>query len=197
MKIALMGPPNSGKSKLARAIAQELDIKSVVGYVDLIQKNSELALGGSATYWENFMVAGTRLAKEVSVGPGVDYVVAGTIVDTLCYAMVKADVVLNTSPQEDQRVAQAAQDAIRGLTTIYSQTWNYDLTFFLPYTRTQRKRREPWERVLEVVYADVIQAYGVPEVAILEGSSTQKFQTAMAEILTYEEDLVGENEETD
>lgn len=192
MKIAISGPPGSGKSKLAREIAQELDIKAVVGYTDLLQKNTDLALGPWATYSENMMIAGTRMGKECSAGP--DYVVAGTIIDTLSYGMMKTDIPLRPGPLDTARVETLAEGAIKGLGVIYAETWDYDLSFFLPYTKTTRKRRDLWAQRLEAIYIDVYEAYGVPETPALLGSAKEKFTTAMEVILAYEKGLDEEAE---
>lgn len=192
MKIAISGPPGSGKQKLARSIAQELDLKAVVGYTDLLQKNTDLALGPWATYSENMMVAGTRMGKEKSAG--TDYVVAGTIIDTLSYAMMKTDIPFYPGPLDTARVETLAEGAIKGLGVMYAETWDYDISFFLPYTKTTRKRREHWAQKLEAIYLDVYEAYHVPETPALLGTADEKFKGAMEIILAYTEKV---NEETD
>lgn len=196
MKIAISGPPGSGKSKLARDIAQELDIKAVVGYSELLQKNTDLALGPWATYSENMMVAGTRMAKERSAGQ--DYIVSGTILDTITYAMMKTDIPTRSGPLDIGRVETLAEGGIKGLGIIYAENWDYDLSFFLPYTGTTRKRRDPWAQKLESIYPDVFEAYRAPLDAALTGSSREKMDDAMGIILSYIEDQEEEmNEKTD
>lgn len=173
MRIAILGAPGSGKSKLARALATEHDLTLVDNYVQRLQKKTGLALGPWSSYSEHLMVAGHRLAEEYKVGFDKRITVS-TIVDTLVYAAVKADVVMNQSQQAARDTYLGAQSAMQGLTLMYRETWDYDVAFWLPYTEEEAKERSgTWEAALNSAYDSAFDAFQA-EVYTLLGTHKEK-----------------------
>lgn len=191
MRIGVLGPPGVEKSKFARALGKEFGLKVVDNYVQRLQKASELALGPWSSYAEHFMVAGLRLAEEAKVGD--ERITVGTSIDTLTYAMVKSDVVMHQSSEAARAVYLSAQAAVQGLTLMYTETWEYHLSFLLPYNDEQREELgRGWETTLDDAYAPVIESYGVPFTYTLHGTTAERIKVA-TEIINLAKEETAEN----
>lgn len=176
MRIGILGAPGTGKSKLARALGKEYDLTVVDGYVQRLQKKTDLALGPWSSYSEHFMVAGERLANEYKVGPDKRITVT-TIIDTLAYAAVKSDVTMHQGPEAARATYLVAQAAIQGLTMMFNETWDYDVAFWLPYTDEQiREKSGTWELALDSAYPTMIESFGVPYTFALDGDHASRLK---------------------
>lgn len=175
MRIGILGAPGVGKSKLARAIGKKHEITVVDGYIQRLQKQTDLALGAWSSYSEHFMVAGHRLAAEAKVGDDKRITVT-TIIDTITYAAVKSDVTMGKGPEHARAVYLSAQGAMQGLSLIYSETWDYDIVFWLPYSDVQRREKSgTWELALDSAYPAVLESFEVPYAYAVEGSHSDRF----------------------
>jgi nicotinamide riboside kinase len=168
MKIALLGSPGAGKSKLAGALARKHELRVVDNYVQKLQKSTGLALGPWATYPENLMIAGVRAAAEAKAAQSDQIITVGTVVDTLVYCAVRSDVDLH-SPDPDLRNAayQAASAAMAGVGMWYSQTWDYTLAFYLTNPKGD------WDNA----YNAVLENFHVPCI-VLEGEHADRVKIA-------------------
>ena len=197
MRVGLIGAPGSGKSKLGRLIAKEYEITLVDNYVQRLQKATNLALGPWSSYAEHMVVAGHRYAAEEKVGP-TDRVTAGTMIDTLTYAMVKSDVEFqygtknNTEKERIAAMYASAQAGIRGLTLFLTETWDYDLSFFLPFSDDAAKKADPWSLALDNAYPAVIESYNPPYTWRLDGTTEERFGIVKESI-----DFIREKQETE
>lgn len=177
MRIGILGAPGSGKSKLARTLAKEFDLTAVDNYVQRLQKKTDLALGPWSSYSELFMVAGQRLAEEEKVK--TDRVTVGTMVDTLVYAAVRSDVTMHRDGSDRQAVYLAAQAAMQGLSLMFTETWDYDICFHLPYTDEQkRKKQGTWEAAVDGAYLTVIESFQVPYAYTIGGPLEDRISIA-------------------
>lgn len=181
MRIGLIGAPGSGKSSLGRALSKELGISLVDNYVQKVQKSTNLALGPWASYSEHMVVNGIRYAAEEKVG-AEGRVTVGTPLDTLVYALVKSDTVLNRGARDNQdairELYKNAQVAIRGLTLFLTETWDYDISFYLPFSEETIKKYagtdEGWRNGLDSAYPTVIESYGPPYTFRIEGTTKER-----------------------
>jgi hypothetical protein len=193
-RLAVIGPPGTDKTKFARALGRwdgwNEWTKPVVldNYVPKLAKKTGLALGPWATYVENLMVAGERMKLE-SAHSALSTITVGTILDTLMYAHMHADVTLHRPELDRQTSYWRAQVAIQALTMWYTETWQYTLAFFLPFPA--HSNGLSWERDYAHLLPEVIETYQVPGiVTIPEGSVEErvKLATEVIQIARAEED---------
>jgi hypothetical protein len=178
MKIGIIGPPEVGKSKFAKALAKEHDLKIVDNYCQRLQRDTNLALGPWALYSEDFMIAGTRLAAEVKAPD--NRIVVGTILDTLTYAAIRSDLTLNQGFPSDRTAYVSAQATMQALSLIYSETWDFHLAFHLPYSKEQKeKQRKGWQSALDDAYRLMLESYMPAFTYTIEGSLSEKINIAL------------------
>lgn len=195
MRIGVAGPPGVEKSKFSRALATKFNLKRVDNYVQRLQKSTGLALGPWSSYAEHFMVAGQRLVEEYKAGD--ERIAAGTTLDSLVYALTKSDIVMNQSSEAARATYLAAQAAVQGLSLIYTETWEYHLTFHLPYSDIQRNLKgRCWETALDDAYLPVIESYGVPFIYTLQGSTAERIKVATEIIELAQKDQAATETET-
>lgn len=174
MKIGVLGPPGTGKSKFARALAKKYELKVVDGYVNRLQKSTGLALGPWSSYPELFMVAGLRMVEEAKADE--NRIVVGTILDTLIYAAVHADIALHKNLTAHQAAYLNGRVAIEALSMWYTDAWDYHIAFHLPYT--EEGDHEQWELNIDVAYRPVIDTYLPPYVYTLQGPAEERVELA-------------------
>lgn len=196
MRVAILGAPGVGKSKLARAIGKEHDLTVVDNYIQRLQKKTDLALGPWCSYSEHFMVAGHRLAAEYAVGFDKRITVT-TIADTLAYASMKSDVVMKDTDEERRALFLRVQSSMQGLGLIYSETWDYDISFYLPYSEKEKKEKERWEVILDSVYPSVIESFTIRDCYTLLGNHNERLKIINETIDTIKETDEPETPETD
>jgi hypothetical protein len=193
-KFAVIGPPGTDKTKFARGLARwdgwDEWTKPVVidNYVTAIKKKTGLALGPWSTYVENFMIAGERMKQEEahSAWPTIT---VGTIVDTLMYAHIHADLVLHRPEAERQTAYWQAQTAVQALTMWYTETWQYALAFFLPFP--EHSHGLGWERDYARLLPEVIETYQIPGIVTISNGTVEervKLATEVIEIARSQED---------
>lgn len=185
MRIGILGPPGADKSRVARAIGAEFDLPVVDNYVQRLQKSTDLALGPWSTYGEMFMVAGVRAAAEIK---HENSVTVGTIMDTMVYAMIHSDVLVQRNEEHRQALFVTAQTAIQGLTMWSKEAFTYDLSFLIPYNDEQVKGKGPWERALNEAYPVVLEAFELPLVVPLGGETKDRIKIAKEIIQLAQED---------
>jgi len=188
MRIGLLGAPGSGKSKLARALGEEHGLKVVDNYVQRLQKKTDLALGPWSSYPEHFMVASKRLEEEYAAGFDKRITVT-TILDTITYAAFHADVSLRKDKEAVRANYQAAQSAMGGLGLLFAETWDYDISFFLPYSEKEyEKRKDTWQVALDSAYVDVIDSFSPEGCYILAGNHDERLESVNNMIAAIEKD---------
>jgi adenylate kinase family enzyme len=128
MKIALIGAPGSGKTDLAKKLAEKYDANILDDYVENIGKESNLAMADQASYIGNLYVILRRIAMErwlIEKEPDKNLITCGTLVESSIYATVEA---LRYQTEVHQvRIIEF----MKMLGLIIQDTWDYDHAFIL------------------------------------------------------------------
>ena len=146
MKIGLAGVPGSGKTALAEALKtalEELDdqntlpVAIVDGYVEELQKETDLALGFFGTYIGNTHIALKRETKERLFAKDHNTVITcGTLFETSSYAgqHMEEEYEILSKDQEKERydLILRVEAMTRFLSCLYMDTIDYDYIFYLP-----------------------------------------------------------------
>jgi hypothetical protein len=179
VKIGIVGAPGAGKSdfaiRLKARLSEELFPESfwiIDDYVQEIQEDTGLALGPWAAHYENYMIAGVRLAAEARLD-GEDTITVGTILDSLTYTLILGGIDLSTEYSNDQFME--SQTAINGMALLYGQTWDYNMTFYLPL---ENGVDQLWRKRLDSTLPSVIDSFLVPNAFVLEGTTEERLDIA-------------------
>lgn len=131
MKIGISGPPGSGKSKLAKGLAEHYEGTEIVDeYVEEIGKLANVAVGPNATYISNLFISLWRIGKERALAaqeePPENTITCGTLIDSSVYASMDAV----TGQSEGHWIRIHNYMNITG--TMYQDTFDYVPLLYLP-----------------------------------------------------------------
>jgi hypothetical protein len=153
MKVALLGAPGSGKSKVARLSLRRLNRlpleklpgdqtnppgrqwKIIDGYVEKLQERTGLPFGEISTFPHNLAVITDRWVREAEAqGQGLNTITCGSIYESILYSTFST---LITSSREDGMVHDQMfhQVMMHTLGALESSTYDYDAIFWLPWTQ--------------------------------------------------------------
>jgi hypothetical protein len=194
MKIGIIGAPGSGKSKFAEDLGEAFDFTTVDNYVQRLKDTTDLELGYWASYSENFMIAGVRMAEERQFK---DTITAGTILDTLLYCAMKHDTTLTRGGQGAVQQAYKRSEyarvnsAMNAMGMMYTESWLYDLAFYLPFEKQASIEDTEWERIFDNEIPHLLEVFHAP-VITLSGSHDDKVRLAkeVTEIVLAEENPI-------
>lgn len=194
MRIGIVGAPGAGKTKFAKELAVYADGKYTIidNYAQRLQKSTGLALGFWGSYTDNFMVQGVRAAEEHKVlhkqsDISDDVITVGTVMDTVLYCAMHNDPAWGKI--EHKLMANyVAEVAMRSLGLWFSNTWNYQLTFFLPYSEVLRRKKQGTpELEFNDMMAEALESYGVPYYQLKAGPDRAKVAIEVVNIAKEEE----------
>jgi hypothetical protein len=141
LKIGLAGVPGSGKSKLALAIKNELEkqneyeeVEIIDGYIDEIEKETDLALGFHGTYIGNMHVAIGREYRDRIARENNDAVITcGTLFETSAYLAQKMEREFSVLEEEDEKYEWnlRVDASMRYISCLYIDTVRYDRIYHL------------------------------------------------------------------
>lgn len=122
MKIALIGAPGSGKTKLAKEIAKKLDLKIVDGYAEKWSKRTGLTVGFTGGYTHSLGVALDRVFEERKLED--NFVTCGSTLDSLLYMALMS----LSDPNNVEFIR--AKSYMEVLSMLFYDFWGYDHVFF-------------------------------------------------------------------
>lgn len=194
-RIGLVGVPGSGKTKLANAIKRAMpDEKFAIvdGYVERNQDALQMSVGVEATYLPNLHIAVER-EKEIRrlVIEERNFIVCGTIFDTLCYTGFHAEVIANSPGDEEkkqgllmremtaaQMFAYLAVDSFINFTHLfYLPVTDPDLLVVIPYPN-DKTEAPPEVQALDKTLQDALRRYGDPA-TVLKDKHHQNVKTVV------------------
>lgn len=194
MRIGIVGAPGAGKSEFAKKLAQNPNgyFTIIDNYVQRLQKSTGLALGFWGSYTDNIMIQGIRSAEEYKsihkqIDKNDDLITVGTIMDTVLYCAMVTDPTWGR--KEHQLMSNyVAEIAMRSLGLWFATNWEYQLTFFLPYSDKQReeKRNTP-EFEFNELMAEALESYAVPYFQLNPGPDRVKVATEIVNTAKEEE----------
>jgi hypothetical protein len=192
MKIGVIGAPGSGKSKFAKDLAKTFDLTTVDNYVQRLKDTTDLELGYWASYSENFMIAGVRMAVERRYK---NTITAGTILDTLLYCAMKHDITSSRGDAVQQALERSeyarVNSAMNAMGMMYTESWSYDLAFYLPLEKDYLVRGIELDKVHDDEIPHLLEVFHAP-VITLSGRYDDKVRLAkeVTEIVLAEEDPI-------
>lgn len=179
MKIALLGAPGSGKSKLAQSFGRKLGWHVVDGYVDKLQKQTGLAYSNETSFAEEIQVLGARWAAEDAARSKYpNTITCGTIYESLIYASSILPWAVNEQTMlEDQVYIQTMMGAFGAMAM---KTFDYHGLFYLPWEDGHDEHS--WGAVVNKQIPQVLNGLGLAYVT-LTGTNKQKVER-VTELIT-------------
>jgi len=197
-RIGIIGVPGSGKTRLAQSIKKALpDYKFSIcdGYAEKLEKNLQMTVGVNATYLPNIHIASER-EQEIRkmMLEDKNFIVCGTVFDTLCYAGFHAEIVANTPGDEDEKNALLVREMNAAQLLAYlaiDSFFSFTHLFYLPVTNPDmlvaisnkdNVDELPGEaEVLDKTIQDALRRYGNPA-TLLQGKPAENVRTVVEAI---------------
>ena len=179
--IALLGSPGSGKTELAKTIADELvrkdgscsDCNTPVAIVDAyaaaVRDNGHYEIGRDGGYMANISIAVGRYNQERSYyhqGGYKTVIVCGTVIESSVYSAMHFERTIKFATTDEAKLqeAQRFDASIKMLAALYMDTFKYTKAFYIP--PLAEPKDEQWlnfERNLQAAF----NAYNAPVVPLL------------------------------
>jgi hypothetical protein len=187
MKVAILGAPGSGKSRVANAIRKQLgdDWRVVDKYVDHLQKRTGLPYGFDADFPQNIQVMSARWIGEIEAArQDFSSITCGSIYETLAYTLA---IGFPNPTSEAEMVVQVKyiDTLYRFLGAMEDTTADYDLMFYLPY---KTPPDDPWCVILDQKIPEILESE-FKRVYTLTGTHKGKVNAAFEKIREVQEIL--------
>lgn len=162
MKIAILGAPGAGKSKLARRIVNRFPDEKwgiIDGYVDKLSKRTGLEYGHFASYEQNLQVMTERwtLEAEAAHKGWPHTITCGSIYETIIYCALHSQFSPIVDVDAELRESIYGRSIMHALGAIENATTNYDIMFYLPWDESHVKKEEhSWDNVLNLKIPEVL-----------------------------------------
>jgi hypothetical protein len=186
MKIAVLGAPGAGKTDFAHELAallikQEYDRFWVLDdYVDDLRKRTGQEYGHFGNHIDDLQVVFKR--REWELGwRHANTITVGTVLDSAIHCFARTEEAVRTRKElglQAERLRTIA--GVFGL--LYTDTWDYDYAFLLPYDGDDRMSRFHSTGLVEL-----LNTYRAPVLSFNEGiSDDEKAPTAARAIVALE-----------
>lgn len=168
MKIALIGAPKTGKTKLGKQIAKDENLTLIDNLPQNLSRRTGIAVGFPSDYRIEIMLAAKRL-EEMLVNWENDVLMTTTILDSLAYGRIRQ------ITQEETEVDDFEKAKIYNMVELWYHgmlnTFNFDKVIFLPY-----KGKNETTKFISGALEDTIKHFEV-EVENLQNSESGEDQT--------------------
>lgn len=194
MKIALLGAPGAGKTRIARELRAALAEKYgafvlIDNYVQQLEKRTNFAYGHFASYVPNLTVALDRTGIENKHADN-NTITCGTIFDTISYTILHGREAARFSP-EGQLEMVRANATLGTMGMLVADTFNYNYAFYLPYSEKAKTKRSKLDVILDATIPLIVEE-NFMHITRLEGTIKEKVDFAVQII-----DKLEDAEETD
>lgn len=183
MDIAIVGAPQSGKTKFAHELSAALDLENSIvidGYAYHVGQDSGLALGDAAGYIGNLLVLAERLKYELSAmkSEHIEHtIVCGTLIDTITYMSVHAALYTGKRNRDGQEKIASFMHLCGA---VFTDMFVYDYVFYLPLPESVQ---DDELRLFDTELRRALEMFWVKSVT-LEGTVEEQVEKAVDQIAT-------------
>lgn len=209
VRIGLIGVPGSGKSRFAAALKRalpEYNFAVVDNYVEKLQQKLEMTAGVESTYLPNMHIASHREQEIRKLClEDKNFIVCGTMFDTLCYTGFHAEIVANASGERNEKDGVLMRELAAAQTFAYmtiDSSISFTHFFYLPITDpdllvaiASKDDENALPRDMEIfdkTIQDALRRYGSPA-TVLKNKHSKNVQQAIETIKSGND---GRNDET-
>ncbi len=203
IKIALLGAPGSGKSKIARKtvslLKPETDWTIIDGYVNNMSKQTGIDFGPSSNFAQNLSIITSRWIKEAEAyKKQYNTITCGTIYESIIYSTFNT---IFSSPDESAIIKEnyINQILMQALGALELSTYDYDAMFLLRLNEQKLKEnKHTWIQVVDAKLLDALEGFNKKIIILDEKTDTEKAKTVVeviGKINEYYKTLASENVE--
>ena len=194
-RIAIIGVPGSGKTKFASALKRALPEQNFLvfdNYAQKLKQKLNMSLGVDATYLPNLHISSVR-EQEIRkmVLNDQNFIVCGTMFDTLCYTGYHAEIIANSSGSTDEKNGVLMREITAAQLFAYLvidsfAVFNY--IFYLPITdpellvavanKDNPSKKPNEDEGMDKTIQDALRRYGNPAI-ILGGKHSTNVKNAV------------------
>ena len=195
MKLAVLGAPGSGKTPFADDLTQLLEdpdnpFYMIDDYVRDLQVTGGLEYGLFGSHVDDMQVVFKRREYELVVDAEHSSITCGTVLDSTAHCFARAE-----DAARNRREVGIQAERLRTIAgtfgLLYTETWDYDYAFYLPYTGD-----DPYSRLLDQSLREILRTYAPPVLSFKpEVSDEEKARTAARAITAFEEKQLQETPE--
>jgi hypothetical protein len=200
MKIGIVGAPGSGKYHFASDLAAIMDEDFFIlhathpdgiGYVDDLRSGTGLEYGGFGNHIDDIQVVFKRREWELAwTHRERDTITVSTVLDSAAHCFIRTEETAHNR-YETGLQAERLRTIAGTFGLLYTDTWDYDYAFFLPY-----KGEDRHSRLINAALVDMITTYRTPIFSFEpEVPDDEKASTAAKAIAALESDNASPIEE--
>lgn len=189
MKLAILGAPGAGKTEFAEGLRDTL--REVHGFpnfliidtvVEDLRLRTRLEYGGFGSHIDDMQVVFKRREWELHwQETNTNTITVGTVLDSTAHCFVRSE-----DPARNRRELLTGNERLRAIAEtfgmLYTDTWDYDYAFYLPY-----KGDDPHSRLVDAGLVELLTKYAAPVLSFKHGvPDDEKASTAARAITALE-----------